>query len=63
MKNVYDMVTGEFISDESIDKSEALSDYGYRGEHLPQLQLVTAESVEKDARMPADLAYRIFFND
>lgn len=63
MKNVYDMVTGEFIVDEPTITSGNLSDDGYRENHLVQLQLVTVESLDKDVRMPADLAYRIFFND
>ena len=63
MKNVYDMVTGEFIVDEPSHSSELYSEYGYREDTLLQLQLVEAETVDKDATMPADLAYRIFFND
>ena len=73
MKNVYNMVTGKFIDDEptstssistsATNTSDSLSDDGYRENHLLQLQLVEAESSDKDVRMPADLAYHTFFND
>ena len=61
MKNVYDMVTGEFINDELTFTSEK-PELGYQ-EDLLQLQLVEVETAERDVLLPADLAYHIFFND
>ena len=63
MKNVYDMVSCEFIDDEPAQSSEYPPGNGYYEDHSLQLQLVEAESTDTNARMPADLAYRIFFHD
>jgi hypothetical protein len=63
MKNVYDMVSGEFVEDESVPMQEVVStinhDDFYHQSAL-QLQLVEQQTSSKSISLPADLALQTF---
>ena len=63
MKNVYDMVSGEFIEDESVpmQEVESYSDYdNFSCLTALQLQTVEQQTTPKTISVPADLALQTF---
>lgn len=63
MINVYDMVSGEFIEDESVPTQEVASSYDEDNfYHQPalQLQLVEQQISSKTINLPADLALQTY---
>ena len=61
MKIVYDMVSGEFIEDESVPMKEVESPFNYDTPHPElQLQLVEQQSSSKTTGLPADLALQTY---
>ena len=63
MKNVYDMVSGEFIEDDSVPMQEVGSSYddnNFYPQSTLQLQLVEQHSPSTTICLPADLALQTF---
>jgi hypothetical protein len=63
MKNVYDMVSGEFIEDESVPMQEvdsSLEDDNFYHQSALQLQLVEQQTFSTTISLPADLALQTF---
>ncbi len=63
MKNVYDMVSGEFIEDESVPMQEVESSFDYDTlypQAVLQLQLIEQQTTSKTISLPADLALQTF---
>jgi hypothetical protein len=61
MTMVYDMVSGQFITDESNPQTEQ-SSYVSTYDDVPNLQLITPEDIKHPRKitLPADLAYQVF---
>jgi len=63
MTNVYDMVSGEFIEDESVPMQEVESssdDFNFYHQSALQLQLVEQQPSSTTISLPADLALQTF---
>ena len=63
MKNVYDMVSGEFIEDESVPMQEVESSFddgNFYPQSALQLQLVEQQNSSRTISLPADLALQTF---
>ena len=63
MKNVYDMVSGEFIEDESVPMQEVESSFdddNFHPQSTLQLQLVEQQNTSTTISLPADLALQTF---
>jgi len=63
MRNVYDMVSGEFIEDESVPTQEVESSFdevNFYQQPALQLQLVEQQISSKTISLPADLALQTF---
>jgi len=63
MTNVYDMVSGEFIEDDSVPTQEVESSFdevNFYQQPALQLQLVEQQISSKTISLPADLALQTF---
>jgi len=62
MTNIYDMVSGEFIEDETIlmDNACLHNDIDHGNALNLQLQLVEIQHQPETCKLPADLAYQAF---
>jgi hypothetical protein len=63
MKNVYDMVSWEFIEDESLPMQEVQSSFNFNEHHqrpAVQLQLVEQQASIHANSLPVDLALQTF---
>ena len=63
MKNVYDMVSGEFIEDDSVPMKEVESSYeddNFYYQSALQLQLVEQQTSSTTINLPADLALQTY---
>ena len=63
MKNVYDMVSGEFIEDDSVPMQEVESSYeddNFYYQSALQLQLVEQQTSSTTISLPADLALQTY---